>query len=120
MKGQQRIFRKEGNDKTFSKRWVSKPDLNKMYEFVCENLDDPETLQQKVYLDLTFYTGRRGREGLHDLKIDSYQVKFNEEGCKYIEMTHNETKKKKQGDESASKMQNSEKTLFLKSVITFV
>ena len=109
MKGQQRIYRKEGNDKTFSKCWVSKPDMNKMYEFVCDNLDDPETLQHKVYLDLAFYTARRGREGLCDLRIDSFEIKFTEDGRKYIVMTHNETKKKKQGDESASKMQNSEK-----------
>ena len=53
-----------------------------MYTFVCKNLDDPETIAQKIYSDIAFYTGRRGRERLRHLRIDSFVTKTNEEGRK--------------------------------------
>ena len=100
LKGEQIIHRTEGEDKSQSKKWVSKPDFSKMYKFVCNHLDDPETLQQKVFLDLNFYGGHRGREGLWKLTKSSFEIKENPDGKKFIVMTHNE-QKKKQGDENS-------------------
>ena len=71
-------------------------------------LDDPETLMHKVLKDIVFYTGRRGREGLRKLTVNSFREKTNEQGHKYMVLTHNETKQKKQGDESGSRLHNSE------------
>ena len=80
-----------------------------MCKHVCTKLEDPETLLQQVYLDIGFHLGRRGREGLRKLRNNSFELKQNDEGRKYIIMTHNETKKKKQGNEYTSRMHNSER-----------
>ena len=50
-KGKLRLQRKQGLDKTHSKVAVKKPDLQKMYQYVCGNLDNPELLQLKLHLD---------------------------------------------------------------------
>ena len=88
--GQLRILRKSGLDKSKKRKAVSKPDLKKMYDCVCANLENPLMLQYKVYLDLAFYLGHRGKEGLRALRIDSFALKFSPEGRKYIMMMHKE------------------------------
>ena len=47
---------------------------------MCTNLNNPTMLQYKVYLDLTFYLGCRGKEGLHSLTLDSFELNFTAEG----------------------------------------
>ena len=42
-----------------------------------------------------------GNENLRQLTKDSFQIKTNENGKKYIEMTYNEQTKKNQGDKIA-------------------
>ena len=42
-------------------------DLHKLYEYLDSN--NNVKLQEKVFLDLMLYFGRRGRENIHDLKI---------------------------------------------------
>ena len=64
-----------------------------MYTHVCQNLNDPETLIHKIYLDISFYTGRYGREGLRKLRKDSFEIKTNAEGRKYMIMTQKEENK---------------------------
>ena len=71
-----------------------------MCDYVCSNIDNPTMLQYKVYLDIRFYMGRRGKEGLRELKISSFDIKTSPEGRRYIIMTHKETTKKSQGDET--------------------
>ena len=73
-----------------------------MYDYICGNLDNPELVQFKLFLDICFYTGRRGKEGLRELRVDSFQILENPTGRKYIIMVHNEVTKNKQGDESSS------------------
>ena len=94
LKGKQRIRREDGEDTKQSKKWVKHSDLEKMYKFITANRNDPETPMHKVFLDMVFYTGRRGREGLRKLTKKSFEVKVNEDGRKYIVMTHNESEKK--------------------------
>ena len=50
-------------------------------------------LQYKIYLDIRFYIGRRGKEGLRELAILSFETKTSPEGRRYIVMTHKETTK---------------------------
>ena len=90
LRGEQHTIRDENADKTQSKKSVSKHDLDKMYDYVCANLDDPECLQHKVYLNIAFYCGRRGREGLRKLTLNSFALKTTPDGRKYLIMTHNE------------------------------
>ena len=49
--------------------------LKKMYEFVTSNLEGPETLMHKVFLDVVVYMGRRGRECLQKLTKTHLKLK---------------------------------------------
>jgi len=53
------------------------------------NLEKFETLQDKVFWDLLLNFGRRGQEGLHDLKSNSYVKRTDDVGHKNYKMTHN-------------------------------
>ena len=55
-------------------------------------------LQYKDYLDLAFYLGCRGKEVLHSLTLDSFELSFTAEGRRYIRMTHQEVSKWHQGE----------------------
>ena len=97
--GQLRILCKIGKDTSKVRKPVTKADLKKMYDFVCSNLDNPSMLQYKVYLDIAFYMGCCGNEGLRELTTKSFEVKNSPEGHRYMVMTHKEMTKKSQGDE---------------------
>ena len=49
LKARMRITKKSGKEKAKQPKAVAKKDLQKMYDFVCKTLDDPETLMHKVY-----------------------------------------------------------------------
>jgi hypothetical protein len=49
-------------------------DLHRLYEYLHSN--NNVKLQEKVFLDLMLYFGRRGRENIHDLKITDFAVIF--------------------------------------------
>ena len=59
-------------------------------------------LQYKIYLDIGFSMGRRGKEGLRELTVESFQIKTSPEGHHYIIITYKETTKKSHGDESTN------------------
>ena len=61
--------------------------------------NDPRCLQHKVYFDIAFFLGKRGQEGLCQLKKQSFALKQNEQGREYLELTYNEAMKKSQGDD---------------------
>lgn len=61
-----------------------------------------EVLQHKVFFDILYLTGRRGKEGLRKLSKDSFQLKISPESNEYTEMTFNEVTKKNQGHETST------------------
>ena len=75
--------------------------MKQIYEdyFIPHWNNDPVCLQHKVYFDIAYFLGKRGAEGLRELNKDSFKLKFNHEGKKYMILKHNETTKKCQGDE---------------------
>ena len=79
---------------------MAKIDLKTMYDYICSNMDNPTMLQYKIYLDIGFYMGRRGKEVLRELTVNSFKTNTSPEGRHCIKMTHKETMKKPQGDES--------------------
>ena len=48
-------------------------DIEKMYHSGVLSNNDPRSLQNKVFFELCLHFGRRGREGLHKLRQDSFQ-----------------------------------------------
>ena len=77
-KAQLRSLWVEGNDITKHKPVIEKEDMTK----ITSNLktDNPVGLQQRVFIDLMLHFGRRGREGLRELKRESFVIK-NGAGC---------------------------------------
>ena len=57
-------------------------------------------LQHKVYFDIAFFLGKRGQEGLRQLKQDSFALKINKDDEEYLELTYNESTKKSPGDDN--------------------
>ena len=57
-------------------------------------------MQHKVYFDIAFFLGKRGQEGLRQLKKNSFALKLNQNNQEYLELTYNESTKKSQGDDN--------------------
>ena len=53
-----------------------------------------EILLHKVFFDVMYYTERRGKEGLRELKKSSFDVKTGPDGTDYIQINFNEKTKK--------------------------
>ena len=59
-----------------------------------------DALQHKVYFEIAYFLGKRGKEGLRQLKKTSFSLKVNSEGREYFELNYNEATKKSQGDDT--------------------
>ena len=77
-------------------------DIEKMYDYLTSDLDDPVILQRKVFVDVLLYFCRRGRENLRDIKIMDIAVTRNDENTLYAYMVKDEATKNHQADDKAS------------------
>jgi hypothetical protein len=104
MNGMIRTILSENKDTAQPHPKITDSDMEKLHQhyFVPHLHSSPYVLQDKVWFDLAYYFARRGKEGLRNLTKDSFQVKKNADGKKYVTMTHNEETKKNKGDESNS------------------
>lgn len=103
--GQLRANKQAGHDTSKPKSAILQQDLEKLYtEYFTPGLaaSNVQILQEKVFFDLLYYTGRRGKEGLRALNKNSFAVKVTPEGKEYLVATTNEVTKKNQGDESST------------------
>ena len=51
---------------------MSEQDFEKLHDYLDKNMDTPKGLKQKVFFDVLFQYGRRGREGLRELRKYSF------------------------------------------------
>lgn len=99
--------KQQGFDNSHRRTAISKADLNKVYnEYFLPGLaaDNPEILLHKVFFDLIYYLGRRGKEGLREIQKDWFETKTTSDGKKYIIIAVNEVTKKNQGDRTSTRM----------------
>ena len=91
-KAQVWTLRVEGKDITKHKPVIEKEDMTK----ITSNLktDNPVGLQQRVFIDLMLHFGRKGREGLMELKRESFVITKGAGVCEYVELAYNEMEKK--------------------------
>lgn len=101
LKGVRRKIKQDGNDRSKRKPVLSKSEIMKIYRDYLEPYFDknPVCLQHKVFFDIAYFNGRRGCEGLRELRKNSFEIKEFENGQQYIQLTYNERSKKSQGDE---------------------
>ena len=57
---------------------IEADDLKKIYSTL--KTTDPTSIQQKVFIDIMLYFGRRGRKNLQNLKVDDFQVEIKQGG----------------------------------------
>ena len=100
--GRLRDNKDKGLDTSAAKTSLKKDDVEKLFceyfpKCLGDNIDT-EILLHKVFWDIMYYTGRRGKEGLRKLSKNSFALKRSPSGDEYIEITFNEKTKKNQGD----------------------
>lgn len=90
-------LRTQGLDKTQHKTAVAPGDFTKMYSSGTLSNNTPKSLLRKVFVELCLHFGRRGREGLRELKKDSIVFKFDDQGREYATLKYHEMEKNHQG-----------------------
>ncbi|XP_070560155.1 uncharacterized protein [Ptychodera flava] len=89
----------DGLDSTKHKTPISTYDLRKLASSGVLSSSDPLALSRKVWFDLTFHFGRRGREGFRKLTKSSYRVRESYDGTKFVEFTYSEKTKNHPDDD---------------------
>ena len=99
LSGKIKTNRREGLDKTRHKEVIPPGDIQKLYSSGVLSNSNPENLQYKVFFEVSLHFGRRGREGWHALKKDSFQffVDDSKKDCEYVTIAVNEVTKKNHG-----------------------
>ena len=90
LKGKLKSLKLAGEDLTKHKSAIADADLIKIKFHLMKNKENPQGLQDKVLFDLMFLFGRRGREGLRELRKDSFEFAVDGEGMEYVTLAYNE------------------------------
>ena len=72
---------------------ISEADIKLLYSSGVLSIDSPKTLQNKVFFEVVLYFCRRGLEGLRQLTKDSFVVKTEENGRRYVVSAKDEWEK---------------------------
>ena len=91
--GNMRTLRQAGLDRSRHKDAVTENDMRKMYSSGVLGIDNPVSLQHKVYVEVALHFCRRGREGLRELTKNSFCEKVDSDGRSYITLGFNELEK---------------------------
>ena len=103
--GRLRDNKEKGLDTSKLRPAIEKEDVEKLfnnYFKVGLAARNTQVLLHKMFFDIVYYTGRRGKEGLRNLLKSSFQLKVGPDGVEYLEMTYNEKTKKNQGDSTSA------------------
>ena len=94
-----KLYSKEMNEKPKHKSPIEAGDMEKLNRYFVEGLDDDnnwkdsEKLLHFVWFSLAYNFGRRGREGWRELTEQSYAIKKDDTGARYVtEMLTEQTK----------------------------
>ena len=89
-KGKLKEIKTSGKDITKHKSPLSEEDMSKLRVHLKSHMNTPKGLQEKVMFDVLYFFGRRGREGLRELKRDSFEFVEDGEGNEYAHLPFNE------------------------------
>ena len=90
LKGKLKSLKLVGKDLTKHKSAIAGADLMKIKSHLMKNKENPQGLQDNVLFDLMFHFGRRGREGLRELRKDSFEFPVDGEEMEYVTLAYNE------------------------------
>lgn len=78
-------LKKEGHGETEHKEPVSSDDLKKLYDHpIVFSTENPTGLLNKVFFEIMLYLCRRGRENLRAQKRDTFAIKTDSTGRRYV------------------------------------
>ncbi|XP_034093410.1 zinc finger MYM-type protein 4-like [Gymnodraco acuticeps] len=86
-------LRRAGQDKTEHHPAITNEDLEILRKSRAMDPNTPRGLLNKVWFDIQLHFGRRGKEGLRKLTPQSFVVKRDSAGTKYVTMAFNEETK---------------------------
>ena len=93
-------LKREGKDTSISKEPVSPADIQKVYDAGLFDLNQPQTLHNKVLFDAIRHFGSRGREGLTTFRNNIFHKATDSEGYTHYKMSYNEADKTHHGVDS--------------------
>lgn len=93
-------LKREGKDISQHKEPICEEDLVKLYNSGVFSDQSAKTLLNKVMYDIISQFGRRGQEGLRNLRKDSFKTCVDAKGRQYICMAYNEADKNHHGLDS--------------------
>ena len=101
----------KGLDVSQPRQPIEKEDMEKLFnEYFKKGMEsnpvDTEVLLHKVFFDILYYTGCRGKEGLRALDKKLFDVRKGPDGKEYFVITFNEKTKKNQGDAGSTSVKS--------------
>ena len=111
LSGRMRDNKEKGLDVSQPREPMDPEDLEKLFKnyFTPGMKQDPvntEILLHKVFFDILYYTGRRGKEGLRSLSKSSFDINTGPDGKEYFKINFNEKTKKNQGDATSTSVKS--------------
>ena len=103
--GRMRDNKEKGLDVSQKRMSILKEDMEKLFnEYFKTRLEigNTEVLMHKVFFDVVYYTGRRGKEGLKELTKTSFDVKVGPDNKEFVQINFNEKTKKNQGNSTST------------------
>ena len=95
LKAQLKVNRTEGRDESVHKKAI--PDCDMDHIFNRLTLSNPIDLEMRIFIDIMLHFGRRGREGLRELRRDSFQIKVDGNGKRFAILRYHEREKTRNG-----------------------
>ena len=93
-------LKRQGLAKVEHKPAILENDLRKLYECGVFSLDNPTTLQNKVFFEIMLYFCRRGRQNLRELNISDFSFSRDDKGSRYVCKTGDALTKNKREDDN--------------------
>jgi hypothetical protein len=100
-----KMLKRDGKDVTIHKKAISEGNIQKLYTSGVFGLEDPVSLQNKVFWDIMLNFARRGQEGLDILTRQSYGKFQDDKGHSFYKMMYNESNKTHHGVDSRKNYQ---------------
>jgi len=88
-------LKQQGKENVQHKEAMPVDDLQKLKAGPVLSLANPWSLLRNVWFHVVLYWCRRGREGQRNLKPTSFAFEVDEQGKRYVTMTHDETNDQK-------------------------
>uniref|UniRef100_A0A668AW89 ZMYM2-like/QRICH1 C-terminal domain-containing protein n=1 Tax=Myripristis murdjan TaxID=586833 RepID=A0A668AW89_9TELE len=88
-----KTLRRAGHDKSQHHPAITEEDIKILRNSAAMNPKTPQGLVNKVWFDIQLHFGRRGKEGLRRLTPQSFIIKRDAAGAKYVSLAFNEETK---------------------------